>query len=69
VRFIGVDLWRNQAGRDRVIASRKQNAPGKVADATDTFHVLAEEEGKWPRDRLRSSLRKDISSLVASRDC
>jgi erythromycin esterase len=48
VRFYGIDLTRNEKGRQAILAYLRQVAPERVAATANFFKTLAQEEGKWP---------------------
>ena len=48
VQFYGVDLWRNDLGRQAILNYLRRVAPERVADTGSLFKVLAREEAKWP---------------------
>jgi erythromycin esterase len=48
VRFVGVDLWRNDAGRQAVLDYLRKAGSERVTATEALFAALAPEEAKWP---------------------
>lgn len=71
VSFHGVDLWRNEIGRQAVLAYLRRVAPAEVGAAEALFEVLAREEEKWPRridEEAKQTLRAvqpQLEELIA----
>lgn len=71
VRFYGLDLFRNEIGRRKVLAFLHRVAPEQEAAADSVFRALAFQETKWPFwdttavAQLRPGLEALSSALVA----
>ena len=71
VRFYGLDLFRNEIGRRKVLAFLHRVAPDQESAADSIFHALAFEETKWPFwdttvvVQMRPRLEALSSALVA----
>jgi erythromycin esterase len=72
VRFYGLDLFRNEVGRGKVLAFLRRVFPQDEALADSAFRALAAEEAKWPGwdtvnvAKIRPRLELLSNHLVAS---
>jgi erythromycin esterase len=63
VSFYGVDINRNERGRQAVLAFLQAVAPERVGETSALFIVQAAEEAKWPL-RIDDDARRTIAALL-----
>jgi erythromycin esterase len=78
VKFYGVDITRNDIGRQAVLDYLRKVAPDRVTATESLFEVLAREEAKWPLrideeaekvlEQLLPQLQAFIDYLMANKD-
>ena len=71
VRFYGQDPVLNNSGRQTVLQYLRMHSPGLLSVADSLFHVLAQEEAKWPMqidDASRMILEAALPKLDGLQD-
>jgi erythromycin esterase len=63
VRFYGVDMWRNDIGREAVLDYLRKVAPASLAATEMLFAALAREEAKWPL-RIDAGAKETLLQLL-----
>ena len=63
VKFQGLDITRNEIGREAVLDYLRKVAPGRLSVTGTLFEALAKEEAKWPM-RIDEETKKTLLLLL-----
>jgi erythromycin esterase len=63
VKFHGLDVTRNEIGREAVLGYLRKVAPGRLSVTGTLFEALAREEAKWPM-RIDEETKKTLLLLL-----